>query len=85
MAQEGWAEAYAGVERSLDEDDLAYTRHVLEAYRDSASYPVIIAAMYGDAAARELGYPPLGVSENAGFALALSEKTGLINPTSSSG
>lgn len=26
--------------------------------------------------ARELGYPPLGVSENAGFTLALSEKNG---------
>jgi hypothetical protein len=82
MTQEGWAEAYAGVERSLDKDDLEYTRHVLAPHRDNSSYPVIIAAVYGDAAARELGYPPVGVSENAGFALALSETVGTINPAS---
>lgn len=82
MIQEGWAEAYGGVQRALDQDDLEYTRHVLESHRSSSSYPVIIAAMYGDAVARVLGYPPLGVSENAGFALALSEKEETINPAS---
>jgi hypothetical protein len=32
-----------------------------------------IASLFGDKAARDLGYPPQGLSERAGFALALHE------------
>jgi hypothetical protein len=33
----------------------------------------VIACLFGDAAAKALGYPPQGLSDRAGFALALSE------------
>lgn len=75
MAQEGWAMAQAGCrEPALDAEDLAYTREVLEPLRDSREIPVILPALFGDAAARELGYTPLGISPRAGLALALAEE-----------
>jgi hypothetical protein len=45
----------------------------VEPRRESVDTPVILACLYGDAAAREVGYPPLGLSPNAGFNLALAE------------
>ncbi|MGH7599302.1 MAG: hypothetical protein ACREOI_23330 [bacterium] len=56
---------------TLDPDDLAYTREVLASYLDKIDQPTLIAALYGDAAAHQLGYPPLGLSPRAGLALAL--------------
>jgi hypothetical protein len=73
MTQEGRAAAFAGMLPRLDADDLAYSREILQPYLDSTSYPVIMAAMYGDNAARSLGYEPLGLSDYAGFAVGLME------------
>jgi hypothetical protein len=74
MAQEGWAMAQAGCRQpALDAEDLAYTREVLASLRASREIPVILPALFGDAAARELGYSPLGLSPRAGLALALAE------------
>jgi hypothetical protein len=56
---------------ALDPDDLAYTREVLATYLDKTDQPTVIAALYGDVAAQQLGYPPLGLSPRAGLALAL--------------
>ncbi len=56
---------------TLDPDDLAYTHEVLASYLDKIDQPTLIAALYGDAAAHQLGYPPLGLSPRAGLALAL--------------
>jgi hypothetical protein len=56
---------------TLDPDDLAYTREVLATYFDNSDLPTLIAALYGDAAAQQLGYSPLGLSPRAGLALAL--------------
>jgi hypothetical protein len=79
VRQEGSAALFAGKQPHLDEEDLEYSRYVLAPYLDSDSYPVCIAAMYGDEAARTLGYPPLGLSAGAGFAVGLAEalETGL--------
>ena len=72
LAQEGAAMAAAGCrEPALDADDLAYTRETMAPYLGSADRPTAIACLYGDAAARELGYRLLGFSPRAGLALAL--------------
>ena len=74
LAQEGFAMAQAGcTEPVLDADDLAYTREVIRPYLDTKDYSTIIACLFGDEAARSLGYAPLGLSERAGFALALHD------------
>jgi hypothetical protein len=74
MAQEGYAMTMAGCSNpSLDEDDLEYTRAVIAPNLDTKDYPIVITSLFGDVAAAALGYPPLGLSERAGFALALSD------------
>jgi hypothetical protein len=74
LEQEGFAMARAGsVSPALDEEDLAYTRAVIAPHRGATDRATLIACLYGDAAANALGYPPQGLSERAGLALALSE------------
>jgi hypothetical protein len=71
LAQECYAMRSAGgTTPRLDADDLAYTREVLREYTACTDRATIIAAFFGDAAARDLGYPPLGLSSRAGLALA---------------
>jgi len=74
MAQEGYAMAMAGCSKpSLDEVELEYTREVIAPNLDTKDYPIVITSLFGDVAAAALGYPPLGLSERAGFALALRD------------
>jgi hypothetical protein len=74
LAQEGYAMAMAGHSlTSLDDDELAYTREVIAPNLDSKDYSTIITSLFGDFAAATLGYEPMGLSERAGFALALSD------------
>ncbi len=73
MAQEGEAAAFAGIEPLTDDEEIAYNREILKPLLDSTEFPVRFAGMYGDVAARALGYPPLGLSDRAGFAVALAE------------
>jgi hypothetical protein len=71
LAQESYAMRNAGsTTPTLDEDDLAYTREVLREYMSATDRATVIAALFGDAAARDLGYRPLGLSPRAGLALA---------------
>lgn len=73
LAQESYAMQMAGsTAQTLDPDDLAYTCEVLASYLDKIDQPTLLAALYGDAAAHQLGYPPLGLSPRAGLALALN-------------
>ena len=58
---------------ALDADDLAYTREVLAPLLDADDKPTLVAALFGDDAARDLGYTPLGLSRNAGLALARAD------------
>jgi hypothetical protein len=58
---------------SLDPDDLEYTRDVIAAHRGAQDRATIMACLFGDAAARALGYSPQGLSERAGLALALHD------------
>ena len=74
MRQEGLALAFAeATEPALDADDLDYTRQVIQPYLDSEHFPTIMACLYGDDAAKSVGYEPLGLSAKAGYALALAD------------
>ena len=73
MAQEGGAAAFAGTDLTLSADELTYTRAVVTPHLDTAAFPTVFACLYGDPAARSVGYAPLGLSRNAGFALARLE------------
>ena len=74
LDQEGHAMWRAGCTTpQLDDDDLAYTRSVVEPLRGATDRATVIACLFGDTAAKALGYPPLGLSDRAGFALALSD------------
>jgi hypothetical protein len=73
LDQEGYAMARAGCTTpQLDDDDLAYTRSVIRPHLDATDRATVIACLFGDPAAKALGYPPQGLSERAGLALALS-------------
>ena len=82
MDLEGRALAFAGAPSpALDAEDLAYTREVIGPHRDSEDFPTAFACLFGDAAARRVGYTPLGLSPRAGIALALSEaRRGEVTP-----
>ena len=74
LAQEGYTTAQAGCTGPvLEEDDMEYTRGVLAPHLQATDRPTVIACLYGDAGANALGYPPQGLSERAGFALALHD------------
>jgi len=77
MEVEGRSLAFAHAsEPRLDPADLAYTGEVLQPYRDAPvfeEFPTVFTCLYGDRAARRVGYPVLGLSPRAGCALALAE------------
>ena len=82
LAQEGAAMAAAGCrEPALDADDLAYTREMMKQHLACSDRPTAVACLYGDEAARELGYRPLGFSPRAGLALALDTARRRARPT----
>ena len=74
LAQEGQAMARAGCTKPvLDADDLDYTEEVIAPYLDTKDYPTQTVCLFGDEAAKALGYAPLGLSHRAGLALALHQ------------
>ena len=74
LEQEGYAMARAGCTTpSLDEEDLSYTRTVITPHLGATDRATLMACLFGDAAANALGYPPQGLTERAGFALALHD------------
>lgn len=73
MRQEGRTLAYAGYTPELDEEELEYSRRVTEPYLQSDDFRVCFAALYGDDAARQVGYEALGLTACAGFEVALRE------------
>jgi hypothetical protein len=74
MAQEGYAMAMAGcLKPFLDDNEVEYTREMIAPHLDMKDYPLIMTSLFGDIAAASLGYTPLGLSERAGFALALRD------------
>ena len=74
MAQEGAAAAFSNARGpALDSEELLYTREVLAPHLDADAFPAVFACLYGDEPSVSVGYPPLGLSTRAGFALALHD------------
>ena len=72
LTQEGQVMAAAGCSGpTLDAEDIAYTREVLADFLDADDMRTCIECLFGDAAARSLGFTPCGLSPWAGLALAL--------------
>jgi hypothetical protein len=55
------------------EADRAYTREIIASHLEAKDRPTVMACLFGDVAAHNLGYPPQGLSPRAGLALALHE------------
>lgn len=74
MAREGEVLRRAGCTApALDPDDLDYTREVLRPHLDAEDMRTAIECLFGDEAARTLGFAPRGLSPLAGLALALHD------------
>jgi hypothetical protein len=72
LLQEGAAMRLAGARNpALDPGALLRTRAIVSRYLDREDTPTLVAVLFGDAAAREMGYPALGVPHRGGIALAL--------------
>lgn len=71
LAQEGAVLARAGgTEPWLEPEELAYTRAVIYPHLGTTDLPTAAVCLFGDPAARSLGYEPLGLGHWAGLALA---------------
>jgi hypothetical protein len=80
LAQEGQVMALAGCSGpTLDAEDIAYTREVLADFLDADDLRTCIECLFGDAAARTLGFTPCGLSPWAGLALALHDAQAAVN------
>jgi hypothetical protein len=74
VAQEGYAMARAGcLTPQLEPEDLAYSYEIIAPHFLTQEFPMIMVCLFGDQAARSLGYKPQGLSESAGLALALHQ------------
>jgi hypothetical protein len=74
LRQEGEVLARAGcISPTLEADDLAYTRQVIEPHLDAGDMRTSIECLFGDAAGKTLGFTPRGLSPWAGVALALHD------------
>jgi len=74
LAQEGYAYSAAGCQSpALVAEDLAYTREVLAPMLNASDKRSVIECLFGDEAARSLGFTPRGLSHWAGLALALND------------
>ena len=77
MIQEGEVMKRAGCTSPiLEPDDLEYTRKVLAPFLDADDMRTVIECLFGDPAARSLGFTPRGLSHWAGIALALHDVRG---------
>ncbi len=73
LDQEGLAGVFATARPTLGPAQLNAARTIIIALGADPPYPSVFAAMYGDAAAEQLGYPPLGLPARAGFEVALAD------------
>ena len=74
LAQEGQVMALAGCSGpTLEAEDIGYTREVLIPHLGAEDTRTCIECLFGDAAARTLGFTPRGLSPWAGLALALHD------------
>ena len=81
MQQEGRVLAYAGYMPELDTEELEYSRAVITPLLQRTEFSVCFAALYGDAAAKRVGYEALGLTAQAGFQVALCDALAQNAPT----
>jgi hypothetical protein len=71
LAQEGWVLARAGAEEpTLDAEEIEYSREVIAPLLDATEMRTAVECLFGDDAARGMGFTPRGLSAWAGIALA---------------
>jgi hypothetical protein len=74
MKQEGAVMLRAGCTGpALEEDDIAYTREVLEPFLTAEDKRTCMECLFGDEPGKTLGFTPRGLSPWAGLALALRD------------
>jgi hypothetical protein len=74
LAQEGHVLTVAGCEGPvLDDEDIEYTREVLQPFMDASDKRTLIECLFGDVAGATLGFTPRGLSHWAGVALAMQD------------
>jgi hypothetical protein len=73
LDQEGLAGVFSGATPSLQGEHLARARAIVAEKGQAPPYPETFACLYGDVAAEQLGYRPLGLPPRAGFAVALAD------------
>jgi len=74
LDQEGTAMAAAACSGpTIDAEDQTYTREVIAPFLGATDRATVIACLFGDDAARTLGYRAHGLSSRAGLALALHD------------
>lgn len=77
LRQDGAVLAAAGcTEPMLDAEDLVYTREVIAPFLQAGGKRLAVECLFGDAAARSLGFEPRGLSPWVGLALALHDALG---------
>ena len=80
MRQEGLAAAFGGGSCGIDPAQLERWRRIIDPHRSSEHLPILLACLYGDDAARSVGYDGLGLPADAGWELALHEALDGIGP-----
>jgi hypothetical protein len=74
MGQEGHAAAFSGVTGpAIDPEDLDYSRQVITPHLGADDLATQFACLYGDAAAKAVGFVPLGLSPRAGYSVAVAD------------
>jgi len=73
LDQEGLAAVFAGRQPALEPTVLAHAQAIVHAHVADTTYPTAFACLYGDTAAEQLGYTPLGLPARAGFEVALAD------------
>ena len=73
MEQEGLGGVFADSRPDLSYAQLDAARETIRKLGADPPYPQVFAALYGDEAAAQLGYTPLGLPPRAGFDLALAD------------
>lgn len=71
MELDGGAYAFGGRQPGLPLTELHYTAEVIDPHLNSRDFPLQFAFLFGDQAAKSVGYTPQGVAAYAGFELAL--------------
>lgn len=83
MRHIGMAAKFAGIHPTLDDEELTYSQTILKVYATQSDFPTVTACLLGDEAAASVGFPPVGLSQNAGMEVAIMEAWASAEPAQS--